>query len=251
MGYGAKLSNFNELKPILSVNIDMNMPARKSDAINSIASKCQRWRPRWLMLRVVWTLTLSAAVGAAFGVEDIRKGYFREAPNVPPVVPMESIKIPIEEMHPARQSIEKNRIYDETNPALVQLQQIDEATHDLKKDPLGFPDWMAAIRSGAITPRAGLSDNAKMNVLDLDVVMKNTKGMPYVLFPHQSHTMWLACSNCHPAPFAEKAGSTPITMGSIFEGNYCGMCHDRIAFITFFSCTRCHKVPQDAPPHGK
>lgn len=164
---------------------------------------------------------------------------------------MEPVRTPIEEMHPARQSIEKNRIYDETNPALGQLQQIDEATHDLKKDPLGFPDWMAAIRSGAITPRAGLSDNAKMNVFDLDVVMKNTKGMPYVLFPHQSHTMWLDCSNCHPAPFAEKAGSTSITMGSIFQGNYCGMCHDRIAFITFFSCTRCHKVPQDALPPGK
>jgi c(7)-type cytochrome triheme protein len=231
--------------------MDMDTPAHRPVALDNFAPKGQKWSWRWLMRRIVWTLALSAAVGAAFGVEDVRKGYFREAPNVLPAVPMERVRTPIEEMHPARQSIEKNRIYDETNPALVQLQQIDEATHDLKKDPLGFPDWMAAIRSGAITPRAGLSVNAKMNVLDLDVVMKNTKGMPYVLFPHQSHTMWLDCSNCHPAPFAEKAGSTPITMGSIFQGNYCGMCHDRIAFITFFSCARCHKVPQDALPQGK
>lgn len=249
--YGDNLSRFKELRPNLLVNIDMYTSARKSAAINSIPAKGQRWSPRWLMLRMVWTVALSVAVGAAFGVEDIRKGYFREAPNVAPATPMERIKIPIEEMHPARQSIEKNHIYDETNPALVQLQRIDEATQDLKKDPLGFPDWMAAIRSGAITPRAGLSDNAKMNILDLDVVMKNTKGMPYVLFPHQSHTMWLDCSNCHPAPFAEKAGSTSITMSAIFQGNYCGMCHDRIAFITFFSCTRCHQVPQDALPQGK
>lgn len=229
----------------------MDTRSRKSAAMESLASTDQRWGTRWLMLRIVWALALSAAVGAAFGVEDIRKGYFREAPNVPPVVPLERVRTPVDEMHPARQSIEKNRIYDETNPALVQLQQIDEATHDLKKDPLGFPDWMAAIRSGAITPRAGLSESAKMNLLDLDVVMKNTKGMPYVLFPHQSHTMWLDCSNCHPAPFAEKAGSTPITMGSIFQGKYCGMCHDRIAFITFFSCTRCHKVPQDGLTQGQ
>lgn len=231
--------------------MDMNTPARRSVALNNLTPQGQKWGWRWGIQRIVWTLTLSAAMGAAFGVEDIRKGYFREAPNVPPAVPTERVRTPIEEMHPARQSIEKNRIYDETNPALVQLQQIDEATHDLKKDPLGFPDWMAAIRSGAIAPRAGLSDNAKMNVLDLDVVMKNTKGMPYVLFPHQSHTMWLDCSNCHPAPFAEKAGSSSITMGSIFEGNYCGMCHDRIAFITFFSCARCHKVPQDGSSPGK
>lgn len=231
--------------------MDMDTPARRPVALDYVAQKGQKRGLRWFMMRLVWMLAMSAAVGAAFGVEDVRKGYFREAPNVLPAVPMERVRTPIEEMHPARQSIEKNRIYDETNPALVQLQQIDEATHDLKKDPLGFPDWMAAIRSGAITPRAGLSDNAKMNVLELDVVMKNTKGMPYVLFPHKSHTMWLDCSNCHPAPFAEKAGSTPITMGSIFQGNYCGMCHDRIAFITFFSCTRCHQVPQDALPPGK
>lgn len=218
----------------------------KPMAANPSLTTGRKWTLSWFMLRGVWLLALSAVVGAAFGVEDIRKGYFREAPNVPPVVPVERVRIPIEEMHPARQAIEKNPIYDETNPALVQLQKIDEATRGLKQDSLGFPDWMSALRSGAITPRAGLSDNAKMNVLDLDVVMKNTKGMPYVLFPHQSHTLWLDCSNCHPAPFAEKAGANPITMSAIFRGDYCGMCHDRIAFITFFSCTRCHKVPQEA-----
>ena len=222
----------------------MHTPARKPSALDRIAPKGQKWSLYWLVLRIVWTVALSAAVSAAFGLEDVRKGYFREAPDVPPVVPMERVRTPTEEVHPARQSIEKNRIYDETNPALMQLQKIEEATQNLKKDPIGFPDWMAALRSGAITPQAGLSASAKMNVLDLDVIMKNTKGMPHVLFPHKSHTLWLDCSNCHPAPFAEKAGSTTMTMGSIFQGNYCGMCHDRIAFITFFSCARCHKVPQ-------
>jgi hypothetical protein len=35
-------------------------------------------------------------------------------------------------------------------------------------------------------------------------------------------------------------------MADIFRGQYCGMCHDRVAFITFFSCMRCHSVPQPA-----
>jgi c(7)-type cytochrome triheme protein len=74
--------------------------------------------------------------------------------------------------------------------------------------------------------------------------MKNTKEMPFVRFPHYAHTLWLDCSNCHPAPFEPRSGSTSITMADIFRGKYCGMCHDRVAFITFFSCQRCHSVPQ-------
>jgi c(7)-type cytochrome triheme protein len=67
--------------------------------------------------------------------------------------------------------------------------------------------------------------------------------MPYVKFPHNSHTEWLACSNCHDKLFIPKAGANPITMEKIFRGEYCGTCHDRIAFITHTSCERCHSVP--------
>jgi c(7)-type cytochrome triheme protein len=90
-----------------------------------------------------------------------------------------------------------------------------------------------------------------MNVLDLDVVMKNTKEMPYVRFPHQSHTLWLDCSNCHPVPFVPKSGANPVSMNEIFRGQYCGMCHDRVAFITFFSCDRCHSIPHGPVSGGK
>lgn len=130
---------------------------------------------------------------------------------------------------------------------------MDEATEHLQHDALGFPDWMLLIRSGAITPQAGLLKTDKMKVLDLDIVMKNTKEMPYVLFPHQSHTLWLDCSNCHPAPFIPKTGVNPVSMGAIFRGNYCGMCHDRVAFITFFACARCHRVGKhpDRPKTGE
>ena len=34
----------------------------------------------------------------------------------------------------------------------------------------------------------------------------------------------------------------------IFRGRYCGVCHDRVAFVTFFSCDRCHAVPRSAAP---
>lgn len=153
---------------------------------------------------------------------------------------------PLAEIHAARRALDLHQIYDESNRASVNLQRIDEATAQLKQDALGFPDWMAAIRSGAIKPRAGLLESDKMRVLNLDIVMKNTKEMPHVLFPHLSHTLWLDCSNCHPAPFVEKTGANPVSMTEIFRGKYCGMCHDRVAFITFYACARCHSVPQAA-----
>ena len=48
-----------------------------------------------------------------------------------------------------------------------------------------------------------------MQVLKLDIVMRNTAEMPYVTFPHESHTMWLECSNCHDGIFVANHAHTP------------------------------------------
>ena len=150
----------------------------------------------------------------------------------------------------ARKAIDSVNLLDENNPDRHRLQRIDEATRGLPYDANGFPDWMKALNSGLIKPRSGLSGNEKMEVLDLDIVMRNTKEMPFVKFPHRSHTLWLACSNCHPDLFPAKAGGSTIRMVNIFRGEFCGKCHDRVAFITFFSCNRCHSVaqPEKIPP---
>jgi c(7)-type cytochrome triheme protein len=146
----------------------------------------------------------------------------------------------------ARRAIDASPLLDPNNPDYGRLQSIGEATRHMPYDANRFPDWMKAINEGQIKPRAGLTGKETMEVLDLDIVMRNTKEMPFVRFPHRSHTLWLACSNCHPAPFKAQAGSTSIRMADIFRGQFCGMCHDRVAFITFFSCQRCHSVPQNS-----
>ncbi len=151
---------------------------------------------------------------------------------------------PPAEEHSAQRTLSASSIYDPSNPDLGRLQSHNEAVQTFPKDPNGFPDWMRALREGTIDPRAGLEDGARMNVLNLDVIMKNTKEMPFVRFPHTAHTQWLECSNCHPKPFEPRVGSTKLAMADIFRGQYCGMCHDRVAFVTFFSCARCHSVPQ-------
>lgn len=137
---------------------------------------------------------------------------------------------------------------DPTNPSVHLLQRHDDAMRSLPKDSNGFPDWMKALNDHTIDPRSGLKSGDRMEVLDLDVVMRNTKEMPNVRFPHRSHTLWLACSNCHPEPFKQQAGSSSIAMADIFRGQFCGMCHDRVAFGTLYSCYRCHNV---APQGGK
>ncbi len=226
------------------------MPALGGQRNDSGAQSVSRGRgdslyraSRWLVLILVMPgFSGAAAVAGPSGLLAALKA----APNVQPVEP-EPERRPASqavELHPARQALEQHPIYDASNPDLGRLQTIDEATRQLKKDAVGFPDWMEALRSGAIVPRAGMSANAKMNVIKLDVVMRNTKEMPYVLFPHESHTLWLDCSSCHPSPFLPKAGANQVSMDEIFRGRYCGMCHDRVAFITFFSCERCHSAQQ-------
>lgn len=138
----------------------------------------------------------------------------------------------------------KGELLDPANPDLHRLQDPETALAGLPKDALGFPDWMRALRDGFISPRGGLQKDSPIEELDLDVIMRNTRQMPWVKFPHRAHTQWLACTNCHPSPFEARAGSSEILMADIFRGRYCGMCHDRVAFLTFFTCQRCHAVPQ-------
>lgn len=135
--------------------------------------------------------------------------------------------------------------YDPDNPDRSRLQNAGEAARRLPRDRDGKIDWMAALRSGAIAPRGQLASGQNPPPHDLDIIMKRTRQMPFVRFPHRSHTEWLACGNCHPAIFEARAGSTTIRMEDIFRGHYCGTCHDRVAFVTHRACDRCHSVPND------
>lgn len=156
--------------------------------------------------------------------------------------PDEAPAPPRREEHAARRALSAGDFHDPANPDLKHLQRHDEAVAGLPRDANGFPDWMRALREGHIRPRGSLSGDGDPEVLDLDVIMRNTREMPPVRFPHKAHTLWLACANCHPAPFEARAGANRIAMADIFRGRYCGVCHDRVAFITFYSCSRCHSV---------
>ena len=135
-------------------------------------------------------------------------------------------------------------VFDPANPDHGKLQSPQEAYAPLPRDARGRPDWARALRDNAIQPRSGVAGHPPMQVLDLDILMKNTAQMPWVKFGHRSHTEWLACSNCHDALFVPRAGANAATMTQIFQGQSCGACHGRVAFTPMFTCERCHSEPQ-------
>lgn len=141
----------------------------------------------------------------------------------------------------------KSAFYDRQGPAYSLLQSAAEALKHFPVDKLGNIDWVQALDQGLIAPRVSVSGAGTMKRRSDEIIMRNTREMPWVMFPHKQHTEWLDCSNCHPKPFQEKTGTNQITMDTIMRGNHCGMCHDRVAF-SIFACERCHSVSHPGSP---
>lgn len=119
--------------------------------------------------------------------------------------------------------------------------------HFFPKDDYGFIDWAKALKDGAIIPRDYIFKGEEVNTVDFSepiLIRSKMDFMPDVLFPHSAHNRWLDCKNCHPGIFKMKAGANQISMIAIWKGEYCGRCHDKVAF-PFRNCFRCHSVPKE------
>ncbi|OIJ73509.1 MAG: hypothetical protein A2V21_304050 [Deltaproteobacteria bacterium GWC2_55_46] len=117
----------------------------------------------------------------------------------------------------------------------------------MPKDPSGNVNWTAAVVGGYIDPRGAIYEEeaADEPPFNLNIFMEaKVPLMSNVIFPHSVHTYWLSCNNCHPKIFIPEAGANPITMDEIFQGQWCGRCHGKVAF-TFWprdNCVRCHAI---------
>lgn len=141
-------------------------------------------------------------------------------------------------------SVAGDGIHERENEAIGLLQNPRSAMRELPRANSGnYVDWVAAVREGSIRPRARVGSQGAMEVLDLDVRFSDTKGMPYVTFPHAAHTEWLSCGNCHDWLFKKLSGSADISMADIARGRACGMCHGKVAFPAT-ECFRCHNGPR-------
>ena len=77
-----------------------------------------------------------------------------------------------------------------------------------------------------------------------DVVINNysdTAGMRPVVFPHWFHRIRFRCKVCHAdLGFAFKAGGNDINMLKIFDGEFCGACHNGQLAWGVENCVLCH-----------
>lgn len=135
-----------------------------------------------------------------------------------------------------------NSQYDASNDAFSVLQHPAEALKNFPFDRRQQVNWVQALDQGLINPRPSLTGAGEMLVMDMDIMFTNTQDMPYVRFPHLQHTRWLDCSNCHPKIFIPRRGANPVSMNKVLRGEFCGVCHDKVAF-SLFICERCHSVP--------
>lgn len=118
----------------------------------------------------------------------------------------------------------------------------------LPKSPLGNGvDWEAAENKGLIAPVDSLEGvSLKRPPLaaqkDFSIESKGS-WMSDVLFSHKKHALWNGCEVCHPEIFpSTKKGAAKYSMFQIFGGEYCGACHDKVAF-PLLDCRKCHTKP--------
>lgn len=141
---------------------------------------------------------------------------------------------------------ESEKIGQLEHPAAMELAR-------LPKDQYGLVDWAAAIKNGNVKPWDSLEPGAAAAPpFNLDIVVQTKSNfMADVVFPHYVHTLWLTCTNCHTGIFQMKAGGNPeMTMAKIAAGEYCGRCHNRVAF-PLTDCNRCHVKPKEAAKKGR
>jgi c(7)-type cytochrome triheme protein len=104
-------------------------------------------------------------------------------------------------------------------------------------------NWSKALSRGLISPKQSLLDEkfesiSFENVLRLEPEWRAIQTR--AVFPHQKHTAWLDCADCHPDIFnIQKKGTKHFRMNLINSGKFCGVCHLTVAFPVQ-DCCRCH-----------
>ncbi|MBW2501335.1 MAG: hypothetical protein JRD39_00215 [Deltaproteobacteria bacterium] len=126
-------------------------------------------------------------------------------------------------------------------------------SYDFREFVKGFPkgwlgngvDWDKAEEQGKISLvdyLEGISIKRAKFVEPEDFELKSqVLSMPDIKFSHRKHTVWNGCEVCHPEIFVGiKKGMTKFSMADLYEGKYCGVCHNSVAF-PLLECQRCHR----------
>jgi c(7)-type cytochrome triheme protein len=107
-------------------------------------------------------------------------------------------------------------------------------------------DWEDAEARGLIQPidfLPGVSVKRPPLTAQKDFSILSRGWMSDIIFSHKKHALWNGCEVCHPDIFPSvKKGKLKYSMFQICDGQYCGVCHDHVAF-PLNDCQRCHANP--------
>lgn len=113
-----------------------------------------------------------------------------------------------------------------------------------RQSPGNVIDWEAAEEKGLIQPLdflegVSIERQALQPQEDFTITAK-AAWVSDVIFSHKKHAVWNGCELCHPEIFAStKRGTAKYTMFQLIEGEYCGVCHTKVAFSVYL-CKKCH-----------
>ena len=82
--------------------------------------------------------------------------------------------------------------------------------------------------------------HAKMTSFTKEVSYPS-KTMSAVAFSHELHTAMFKCDDCHTKLFTFKKGGSGMKMDDLYQGKFCGVCHNGQSGFSVNDCQRCHK----------
>ncbi len=109
-------------------------------------------------------------------------------------------------------------------------------------------DWEEAEARGFIQPIDFLPGVSMVRAplavqKDFSIASAPRGWMSDIIFSHKKHALWNGCEVCHPDIFPSvKKGTLKYSMFQIVDGQYCGVCHNHVAF-PLNDCQRCHANP--------
>lgn len=126
--------------------------------------------------------------------------------------------------------------------------EYDTFTAKFPKNAYGV-DWEEAEGTGLVKPvdfLEGLSiKKVALKTQENFSIQARVAWVSDTIFSHRKHTVWNGCELCHPEIFpATQKGVVRYTMFHISAGQYCGVCHGKVAF-PIKACGGCHKNAQD------
>jgi len=117
-----------------------------------------------------------------------------------------------------------------------------------KKEVWPLIDWEEAEARGLLQsidflPGVSMKRPPLAAQKDFSIASASNSWMSDIIFSHKKHALWNGCEVCHPDIFPSvKKGTLKYSMFQICEGQYCGVCHDHVAF-PLNDCQRCHAHP--------